>query len=200
MPFPILDLPIEIRLQILSHILSHSKAIITSSANNLAPPSPTPLGLSPSILCTSSQLHAEGLSVLYGANTFQAHPQLLTLSIFALDPTRRVTTPWGISLIKRWHVRVRLDCDPYYTTDAVAEAFSGCEELEVEVFRASWGIGGYGALEGFRGVRGVRRAKVHGSVGTKFARWLEGAMESGETGAVEGWEEDEGWVWRYEDR
>lgn len=200
MPFPILDLPTEIRLQILSHVLSHSTPIITSSASNLAPPSPTPLGLSPSILCTSSQLHVEGLPILYGANTFQAHPQLLTQSIFALDPTRRITAARCIGFIKRWHVRVRLDCDPYYTTDTVAEAFSGCEELEVEVFRASWGIGGYGALEGFRGVRDVRRAKVHGSVGRRFARWLEVAMESGERGVVEGWEEDEGWVGRYEDR
>ena len=200
MPFPILELPAEIRLQILSDILSHSTPIITSSANNLAPPGPTPLGLSPAILATSSQLHTESLPILYGANTFQAHPQLLTNSIFALDPTRRITAAHCIRLIKRWHVRVRLDCDPYYSPGAVAAAFSGCEELEVEVFRASWGLGGYTALEGFKGVRGVRKAKVHGSVGRKFAKWLEGVMRSWKGHVVEGWRDDEDWIGKYEDR
>lgn len=137
MPFPILELPAEIRLQILSNMLSHSTPIITFSANNLAPPGPTPLGLSPAILATSSQLHAESLPVLYGANTFQAHPQLLTNSIFALDPTRRITAAHCVRLIKRWHVRVRLDCDPYYSTGAVAAAFSGCGQKCMGVWGAN---------------------------------------------------------------
>ena len=77
-------------------------------------------------------------------------------------------------------------------------AFEGAEMLEVEVFRASWGIGGYEALEGYEGVRGVGKARVHGSVGWGFARWLEGCME-GRVGEVrEGWRGEEGG--RYEDR
>ena len=98
---------------------------------------------------------------------------------------------------------MRLDCDPYYASEAVAKAFSGMEEVEVEVFRASWGIGGYSALDGFRAVRGVKRARVHGSVGTGFARWLEKSMEK-EGAWVEGWEEEfvweQGFVGRYDDR
>ena len=200
MPFPLLDLPIEIRLQILDDLLSHSTPIFTTSAHVLAPPRPTPLGLSPLILCTSKQLHAEGLPILYSQNTFQAHPQLLKQSIFALEPDRRVTAARCIQLIKHWHIRVRLDCDPFYRHEAVAEAFSGCERLEVEVFRASWGIGGYSPLWGFTKVRGVKRARVHGSVGRKFARWLESVMENKEDLVVERWMADDGPLEGYEDR
>lgn len=63
-------------------------------------------------------------------------------------------------------------------------AFDGVERLEVEVFRASWGVGGYEALEGWGDVRGVRRARVHGSLPAGMARWLEGCMEEG---GLEGW-------------
>ena len=77
-------------------------------------------------------------------------------------------------------------------------AFEGAERLEVEVFRASWGLGGYEALEGYAGVRGVGRARVWGSVGRGFARWLEGVMEEGVGSVVEAWEGEEGG--RYDDR
>ena len=76
-------------------------------------------------------------------------------------------------------------------------AFEGAETLEVEVFRASWGVGGYEALEGYWGVRGVGRARVWGSVGEGFARWLEGCMEGREGSVVEGWM---GEVGGYQDR
>ena len=48
----------------------------------------------------------------------------------------------------------------------------------MEVFRSSWGLGGYDALEGFVGLRGIRKAVVHGSVEAGFAAWLEGVMRS----------------------
>lgn len=74
-------------------------------------------------------------------------------------------------------------------------AFEGAECLEVEVFRASWAIGGYEALEGYEGVRGVGKARVFGSVGWGFARWLEGCME-GRVGEVrEGWKGEQGGRW-----
>lgn len=71
-----------------------------------------------------------------------------------------------------------MDCDPYYNAEALRRSFDGVEELEVEVFRSSWGIGGYESLDGFAGIRGVKRAKVRGSVGHRFARWLEEAMQT----------------------
>jgi hypothetical protein len=110
---------------------------------------------------------------------FQAHPSYLTDTVFAMDPTRKVISKLCVSMIRRFHIRVRRDCDPYYKSEDVRRVFSGAEELEVEVFRASWGCGGYDALEGFSHVRGVKKAKVHGSVGNEFAKWLEGVMESG---------------------
>lgn len=196
---PFLDLPGEIRNQILRLLLTHSTPIITLSANQLAPPKPTPLGLSSSILLTSWRTYYEGLSILYGENTFQAHPSYLTSMLFAMDPTLTVG-PHYTSMVRRFHIRVRLDCDPYYKPESVKEVFTGADQLEVEVFRASWGIGGYESLDGFLGIRGVGRARVYGSVGTKFARWLEECLESREGTDMGELESDEGFVERYWDR
>ena len=199
MPFPFHDLPGEIRNQILRELLTHTTAIITRSANQLAPPKPTPLNLTPNILITSWRNYYEGLSILYGENTFQAHPSYLTSVLFAMDPHRLVVAHHA-HLIRRFHIRVRLDCDPFFGNERVKEVFSGAEQLEVEVFRASWGIGGYEALDGFTSVRAVKRARVHGSVGAKFATWLKEVMETQEGAEIRVLESDEGFVDRYWDR
>lgn len=91
---------------------------------------------------------------------------------------------------------MRLDCDTFYKKEDVKRVFDGADVLEVEVFRSSWGVGGYEALEGYRGVRGVRRARVHGSLPALTARWLEECMQSVGEETVEGWgceEDDEGY-------
>jgi len=199
MSSPFLDLPGEIRNQILRLLLTHSTPIITRSANQLAPPKPTPLGLSLGILLTSWRTYYEGLSILYAENTFQAHPSYLISMLFAMDPTLTVASH-HVSMIRRFHIRVRLDCDPYYKPEAVQAVFTGADQLEVEVFRASWGIGGYESLDGFMGIRGVGRARVHGSVGKKFARWLEECMQSREGEEVGVLDSDEGFVERCWDR
>ncbi len=85
---------------------------------------------------------------------------------------------------------MRLDCDLFYEAGTVLETFNNADELEVEVFRASWGIGGYNALDPFTKVRGVRRAKVHGSLWTRYARWLEKTMMSGSGTQVDLWSEE----------
>ena len=93
---------------------------------------------------------------------------------------------------------MRLDCDTFYNKEDVRKVFDGVDVLEVEVFRSSWGVGGYEALEGYRGVRRVREARVHGSLPASRARWLEACME-GDDGeeAVEGrgWGEDGEGYW-----
>lgn len=66
-------------------------------------------------------------------------------------------------------------------------AFSGVEELEVEVFQASYGNSDFRVLELFAGIRGVRKARVFGSVGREFAGWLEGCMESAVGLDLVGW-------------
>lgn len=67
-------------------------------------------------------------------------------------------------------------------------AFSGVDELEVEVFQASYGNSDFHVLELFAGIRGVRRARVFGSVAREFAGWLEGCMESAAGVDFMGWD------------
>ena len=188
MPFPYDLLPCEIRLQILRNLLTHSTFIYTNSSHQLGPLYPTPLSLSPDILLASKRAYADAIHILYGENTFQAHPQYLASSVFAIDPTRLVTAVHCIKLIKRWHVRVRLDCDLYYQPEDLRACFDGCDSLEVEVFRSSWGKGDYEALTGFQRVRGVKRACVHGSVGEAFAKYLETCMMNRSGQEADPWE------------
>lgn len=188
MPFPFLELPGEIRNQILRLLLTHRTPILTRNAHQLSPPKPTSMNLSPNVLLACKRTYAEGLPILYSENTFQAHPSYLASVLFALDPARTVTSVLCLNLIRRFHVRVRLDCDTFYKKEDVRRVFDGADVLEVEVFRSSWGVGGYEALEGYRDVRGVRKARVHGSLPALTARWLEACME-GHVGAeaVDGW-------------
>ncbi|KAL8696296.1 MAG: hypothetical protein Q9224_002870 [Gallowayella concinna] len=95
-----------------------------------------------------------------------------------MDPSRPVISQRCVSQIRKWHVRVRLDCDPYYEAEVVAQTFTNALELEIEVFRASWDLGSYDALEGFTKVRGVGRAFVHGSIRYTYAFWLQDVMKS----------------------
>ena len=73
---------------------------------------------------------------------------------------------------------MRLECDPFYSPAKLAKAFTGMDELEVKVFRASFGTSDYRVLEGFSIIRGVKRAKVYGSVDRGFAERLEKVMQS----------------------
>jgi len=71
-----------------------------------------------------------------------------------------------------------LDTDAYFTAADVARAFSGCDELEVEAWQAQFEACDYSALRLFEEVRGVRKARVVGSVERGFADWLEMVMMS----------------------
>ena len=65
---------------------------------------------------------------------------------------------------------MRLDCDPYYELNVIAQMFENAHEVEIEVFRASWGSGSYDPSEGSTRVRGARKARVHGCLGKRYAK------------------------------
>lgn len=172
-----LDLPGEVRNKILRLLLTHRTRIVIHHYGNLKPPQNTALQLHPNILLTCQTNYCDGLTILYGENVFQVHPMLLTSLVFAIDFDRPIRTHY-IPHVCRFHIRVRLDSDPFYPTNAVKAAFNNAEVLEVEIFRSSFRAGDYRALDGFTLVRGVKEAKVFGSIERGFARWLEKSMMS----------------------
>ena len=77
-------------------------------------------------------------------------------------------------MIHRYHIRIRLDCDPNFSAKAAKESFDGMDELTIEAFQAQYGSSDHGVLELFEGIRGVKQAKVYGSVTAfpEYVRWL----------------------------
>ena len=169
----LLRLPGEIRNQIYGLLL-------------IAPPHGIyhPLGsnpqIYPQILSVCRQIHREATDVLYGNNTFIAHYSLLS----SLPHLRRwqypITSSALIAMIKRYHIYVRLDCDPRFTVETVRDAFTGIEELTVEVFQSQFGSSDYTILRLFEGIRGVKHARVFDSITAfpEYICWLENAMMS----------------------
>jgi hypothetical protein len=174
-----LDLPGEIRNQIYRQLL-------------IVPPLSVPrlLGdppIYPQVLSVCRQVYEEARQILYSCNTFLAHPNLLT----GLPRLRlyydTISSATLISLIQRYHIRIRLDCDPNFSLSKATDAFTGVEELTIEVFQAQFGSSDYKVLRLFEGVRGVKRARVYGSVTAfpEYVAWLEGAIITSEEGTVE---------------
>ncbi|KAI9667379.1 MAG: hypothetical protein M1821_000194 [Bathelium mastoideum] len=194
-PFPLLDLPLEIRLLIYHHALTHASIphlrLLSTRAHcsDYVLPSPP---LVPALLATCRAVAAEATPVLYGANVFAAHPQLLTALPYLVRSSQPIRDAGVAARIRRWWLHVRLDTDAPWDSGKVEDAFSGVEELQLEVFQAQFGSCGYEVLRRFVGVRGVRRAKVFGSVEEGFARWLEGVMMSESGAVVKGFEEGRG--------
>ncbi|KAI0525668.1 hypothetical protein F5B22DRAFT_354506 [Xylaria bambusicola] len=196
-PPPLLDflsLPLEIRLEIYTHLLT----IPSNPSHPLSAPTPVsssphapfflqqdpPAPLYPSIIRTCRQLHAECLPVLYKSNMFLAHATLLTVfpSLFSPSHPRKtyapVRSPSLASLVTRFRVRVRLDAEPQFARDEVTAQFSGKSELVIETWQTEWRAAGPDVLRLFEGVRGIRVAKVIGSTSgfEEYAWWLERAM------------------------
>lgn len=82
----------------------------------------------------------------------------------------------ALALISRWTLTLRLDTDPRFSAQAAKEAFSGAEFFELRVWQSMFDGCGAGVLKLFMGVRGVKCARVRGSVEEGLARWLEGRM------------------------
>ena len=166
-----LDLPGEIRNQIYLELL-----IVPDLATPLLQFGSHPIY--PRILEVCQKVHDEAKEILYGINTFLAHPNLLT----GLPRLRlhydTISSESIISLIRRYHIRVRLDCDPNFTAIKVIDAFTDIEELSIEVFQTQYGGSDYNVLRLFEGIRGVKKANIFGSTSSfpKYAEWLQDAM------------------------
>lgn len=165
-----LDLPGEIRNQIYHHLLT----IPTLSTPRLLGDRP----LHPNLLTTSRQIYLEAKQILYGCNTFLAHPALLTDMPRLRLYYDTITSAALISHIRCYHIRLRLDNDPNFSAEKARRAFSGVEELTIEVFQAQFGSSDQKALRLFEGVRGVGRARIYGSVVAfrEYVEWLQTSM------------------------
>jgi hypothetical protein len=173
--FPFLKLPAEIRNQIYDLLLVRRQH---RPCQGLGLKTREPLGLVPAILGVCRQLYYECSVLMYAENWFQAHPNLLTSLPFKTDAARPVTARTCTPLIRRYYFEVRLDVDHRWSEDDLAKAFSGVEALHICAWQASFGTSDLEALERFRKVRNVGRAKVEGcGVSEEFSRWLEKTME-----------------------
>lgn len=175
----LLDLPGEIRNQIYHQLL-------------ILPSLSTPKGLNdhliyPEILQTCRKIYEEAKQILYGCNTFIAHPNLLTDMPRLRKCFSTFSYPSLISMIRRYHIGVRLDCDPNFSAKKAQEAFTGVEELTLEVFQAQFGSSDYKVLKLFEGIRGVQKARIYGSVQAfpDYVDWLERAIMTTEGNSVE---------------
>ncbi|KAK3327383.1 hypothetical protein B0T19DRAFT_161616 [Cercophora scortea] len=167
-PSPFLTIPLELRLEIYTHLLT-------------LPPSPvatTKQTLHPAILSANHQTHAEALPILYTNNTFLAHPHNLTSTPQLLPTLPPITSPTNLPLVRRWRLRVRLDAlpPPTWTAATLSAAFTGADELILELWQGAFFVAaGTVVLRLFEGVRGVRRVRftgIGGGDGFGFGRYL----------------------------
>jgi hypothetical protein len=171
-PLSFLDLPGEIRNQIYKNLL----LILPLSTPRVLGDPP----IYPQILAVCRKVHEEAIEILYGSNTFLAHPNLLTDLPRLRLYYDTISEKHLIDQISRYHIRVRLDCEPRFSAMKVQNAFTGVEELTIEVFQAQLGGSDYSVLRRFEGVRGVKRARIYGSIYAfpEYAKWLQNAMMS----------------------
>ncbi|KAI1847198.1 hypothetical protein JX265_011873 [Neoarthrinium moseri] len=181
-PPTLLGLPLELRMEIYTYLLTFQEPAKPSSPDSGSrTPERRPAPLHPQILRVCAQTYAEAHALLYRLNTFQAHPSLL-----ASFPRLRawhdpVAAAAMVPLIRRFRVRVRLDIDAPFTREEATRAFSGMELVEIEVWQAVYRGAGREVLSRFEDVRGVRTAKVTGSLSgfEEYAGWLEQEMMKG---------------------
>ena len=134
----------------------------------------------PHILFTCRKVYEEGIHILYGNNTFLAHPNLLSALPRLRSYYDTIVSPSLITLIRRYQIRIRLDCDPNFTAEQATHAFTGVDELNIIVFQAQYGSSDYKVLRLFEGVRGVKRINICGSITLfrEYVEWLRQAMSA----------------------
>lgn len=175
-PTTLIDLPGEIKNQIYTLLL----VLPLNTSGNTFMPINEPR-IHPHILGVCRSIHHEAKQILYGSNIFYAHPELLTglprLRLY-YGTDRTVKSPEMISLIRRYRLRVRLDCDPNFSAKQAEDSFTGVEELFIEAFQVQFGGSDYSVLKLFEGVRGVKRATISRSVMgfPEYVEWLQRSM------------------------
>ena len=165
-----LDLPGEIRNKI------YHQLIVLPSLSSTQHLHDHPIH--PEILHTCRKIHAEARQILYGCNTFIAHPNLLASLPRLRKCFNTIRHPNLIAMIRRFYIRVRLDCDANFSAEKARTAFTGVDELTLDVFQAQFGSSDYEVLKRFEDVRGVGKARIFGSIlgFPEYAGWLEGSM------------------------
>lgn len=174
---PFFCLPAELRNQIYEDLLcagTPRRLVDLATTSRL----PTPSPVHTAILSTCKKMHDEANDLLYTRHVFHAHPSLLTSLPHLMATSKPVLYPTVLSKIKRWQLTIRLDTDPRFTAQQAATAFSGCEFLDLKVWQSMFDGCNAAVLKLFTGVRGVKCARVSGSVDEGLARWLEERMMS----------------------
>lgn len=181
------DKPVARRDLVEAYTQSHSRY----RSGDPSPPKQAASFLFPNILASCSFINNEASKILYKENHFCAHPSLLTGMPFFLYESRKLLTPQIVSrrAIRRWHLQVRLDCDPRFDAAKLKEAFDGADELSVAASEAMYRSSGLHNLLMFAEIRGVKKTSVTGSVDPRVAQWLERVMRCEEDTPVPSLEE-----------
>lgn len=171
-PLTFLDLPGEIRNQIY-HLLLIVPSISTPRPLGSDPP------VYPQILSVCRKVHDEAEQILYGRNVFIAHSNLLTGLPRLRWKYDSISSARLISIIRKYYIIVRLDCDPNFSDVKAEDAFNGMEELTIRVEQSTFRDSDYQVLKLFEGVRGVKKTKVYGSVTgfPAYVEWLQDVMK-----------------------
>lgn len=156
-PPTLLTLPVELRLEIYTHLLvlppppplETQQTICRCSYSSSPPQTPSQPDnkprLYPQILAANTQTNHEATPILYTHNTFAAHPVHLTASptlyhpyyshnkpVPTTNPPNQITPK---NEIKKWRLRLRLDSIPQWDKPTIAAAFSHAHELTLDVVR-----------------------------------------------------------------
>ncbi|KAM0813638.1 hypothetical protein AB5N19_13636 [Seiridium cardinale] len=168
-----LTLPVELRWEIYTYLLRLLDPINVSGHSH-----PTDPKVYPHIISACRQTYFEAHPMLYRLNIFMAHQSLLTSFPRLRQNYSPVSSSEMASIIRRFKLRVRLDAAPGFTREEATQAFSGLEQVEIEVWQAEYRCAGREVLELFEDIRGVRKAKVSGSTSgfECYAKWLQSGM------------------------
>ncbi|TFB04967.1 hypothetical protein CCMA1212_002499 [Trichoderma ghanense] len=181
-----MSLPLELRFQIYTHLLTIPPSSSSTSSQpshhalSATEPSPRePSRIHPAILLANRQINWEATPFLYSTNIFLAHPSLLTTFPRLRNwypPLREAKTL--VPRIRRFHVQVRLDLPLPFDREKAREAFSGLDELSIDVVQAMFLGVDCANLAVFEAVRGVKRVRIGGSTTgfEEYIAWLVEAM------------------------
>jgi hypothetical protein len=173
---PLFRLPAELRNQIYEELLcANTPTKLSDLTSSFRIPTPAPTHSA--ILATCRRIYEEAKDLLYTTLVFHAHPSLLT-TLPHLMASKPILYPTVLSKIRRWQLTIRLDTDPRFTAAQATAAFSGMEFFELKAWQSMYDGCNAAVLKLFTGIRGIKFARVIGSVDEALAKWLEERMMS----------------------